>query len=69
VFLLTHLGVSGFHPVLIKVMMPEVALVTIGRVVLPAVDAARGMRTQHTFSHGGTGGVTLVFPLQQPDRV
>jgi len=50
--LFTHLSIACFDPVLVKLMMPEVAFVTIGRMVLPAVKAARGVQAQHTFSCG-----------------
>ena len=59
----THLRVSGFDPVLVKVMAPKVALATISRVVLPAVDTSEEMRTWHTGSCGGNWGGCLHIPL------
>ena len=49
--MLTHLRVPCFDPVVVKVMVPKVALATISRVILPAVDAAGGVRTCHANSH------------------
>jgi len=51
-FPLTHLSILCLDPVMVKTMSPEVAFVTIGGVVLPAIDTVGGVRTQHSFSHG-----------------
>ena len=53
-------------PVLIKVMMPEVAFVTIGGVVLPAINAARGVWAWHAFSRGGDGRGRFSIALAAP---
>ena len=62
-FPFTHLSILCLDPILVKVMMPKVAFVTIGRVVPPAVDTTRGVQARHTFSHGGNRGGRLSIPF------